>query len=250
MNEMVSVIMPVYNTEKYVEEAICSVLSQSYQDWELLVVDDCSTDSSVSIIKRYMEQDRRIHFFQTDSSSGSPVKPRNIGVDAAKGRYIAFLDSDDIWLPDKLQNQIPLFGEGAVAVVFSNYEKMTEEGQCSGRIICAPHCTDYKKLLKGNVIGNVTGVYDTRKVGKIFFQPVHHEDYILWLSILKKGYVARNTNTVTARYRLRVQSVSSNKWKVLGWQWYIYVHVEHIHYLKAVCLFVCYAYKAFWKALK
>ena len=118
MNEMASVIMPVYNTEKYVEEAICSVLSQSYQDWELLVVDDCSTDSSVSIIKRYMEQDRRIHFFQTDSSSGSPVKPRNIGVEAAKGRYIAFLDSDDIWLPDKLQNQIPLFGEGAVAVSF------------------------------------------------------------------------------------------------------------------------------------
>lgn len=124
MNEMVSVIMPVYNTEKYVEEAICSVLSQSYQDWELLVVDDCSTDSSVSIIKRYMEQDRRIHFFQTDSSSGSPVKPRNIGVEAAKGRYIAFLDSDDIWLPDKLQNQIPLFGEGAVAVVFSNYPQI------------------------------------------------------------------------------------------------------------------------------
>lgn len=250
MNELVSVIMPMYNAEKYVEEAIGSVLSQSYPDWELLVVDDCSTDGSASIVKRYVEQDRRIHFFQTDLPSGSPVRPRNIGMEAAKGRYIAFLDSDDVWLPNKLEEQLPFFDNPNVAVVFSNYEKMTEDGLRSNRVIYAPAETDYKKMLRGNVIGNVTGVYDTHKVGKIFFQPIHHEDYILWLSILKKGYVARNTNTVTALYRLRKQSVSSNKWKVLGWQWYIYVHVEHIHPLKAMCLFACYVYKAFRKTLK
>lgn len=250
MNELVSVIMPVYNAEEYVEVAICSVISQSYRNWELLVVDDCSTDASVSIIKSFEEHDKRIHFFQTNSSSGSPVRPRNIAVEAAKGRYIAFLDSDDVWLPNKLEEQLLIFENPDIAVVFSNYEKMTEEGQRSGRIICAPRWTDYKKLLRGNVIGNVTGIYDTHKVGKVFFQPIHHEDYVLWLSILKQGYVARNTNTVTALYRLRKQSVSSNKWKVLGWQWHIYVHVEHIHFFKSVCLFVCYACKAFRKALK
>lgn len=250
MNEMVSVIMPVYNAENYVEEAIRSVLSQTYQNWELLVVDDGSTDGSASIVKRYAGRDRRIRFFQTGSPSGSPVKPRNIGVEAAAGRYIAFLDSDDVWFPDKLQLQLPLFREHAVAVVFSDYEKMTEDGRCSGRIIRAPHETDYQKLLRGNVIGNVTGVYDTSKVGKVFFRPVHHEDYILWLSILKKGYVARNTRTVAAMYRLRKRSVSSNKWKVLGWQWHIYVRVEHIHPFKAAWLFACYACKAFRKAMK
>jgi len=249
MNKLVSVIMPVHNAEEYVGEAIGSVLSQTYPDWEL-VVDDCSSDGSFSVVKRYAERNSRIRLFQTASSSGSPVLPRNMGVEAARGRYIAFLDSDDVWLPDKLRNQLPLFEEDGVAVVFSDYEKMTEAGQRSGRVIRAPRETDYRRLLRGNVIGNVTGVYDSYKVGKVFFQPVHHEDYVLWLSILKRGYVARNTGTVTALYRLRKQSVSSNKWKVLGWQWHIYVQVEQIHPLRASCLFACYACKAFRKALK
>lgn len=240
----------MFNSESFISSTIDSVLLQTYHDWELIVVDDGSTDSSISIVNRYVNQDKRICLFHTEVPSGSPVKPRNIGVEMAKGRYIAFLDSDDVWLPNKLEEQLPFFDNPDVAVVFSNYEKMTEDGLRSNRVIYAPAETDYKKMLRGNVIGNVTGVYDTHKVGKIFFQPIHHEDYILWLSILKKGYVARNTNTVTALYRLRKQSVSSNKWKVLGWQWYIYVHVEHIHPLKAVCLFACYVYKAFRKTLK
>lgn len=247
---LVSIITAMFNSESFISSTIDSVLLQTYHDWELIVVDDGSTDSSISIVNRYVNQDKRIYLFHTEVPSGSPVKPRNIGVEMAKGRYIAFLDSDDVWLPNKLEEQLPFFDNPDVAVVFSNYEKMTEDGLRSNRVIYAPAETDYKKMLRGNVIGNVTGVYDTHKVGKIFFQPIHHEDYILWLSILKKGYVARNTNTVTALYRLRKQSVSSNKWKVLGWQWYIYVHVEHIHPLKAMCLFACYVYKAFRKTLK
>lgn len=250
MNELVSVIMPVYNAEKYVESAIISVIAQTYSNWELLVIDDCSIDDSLSVIKKYVEQDERIRLFHTEVASGSPAKPRNIGMEMAKGRYIAFLDSDDVWLPEKLEAQLPLFDNPDVAVVFSNYEKMTEDGLRSNRVVCAPVETDYKKMLKGNVIGNVTGVYDTYKVGKIFFRPIHHEDYVLWLSVLKKGYLARNTNMVTALYRLRKQSVSSNKWRTLSWQWYIYTSVEHINRFKAIYLFVCYAYKAFWKALK
>lgn len=250
MNETVSVIMPVYNAGKYVAFAIDSVLAQSYSDWELLVIDDCSTDSSIAIINKYAEKDQRIRLFHTEKASGSPTTPRNIGVKMAKGRYIAFLDSDDVWLPNKLEEQVPLFENPDIAVVFSNYEKMTETGLRSNRIIYAPRVTDYKRLLKGNVIGNVTGVYDTRKVGKILFQPVHHEDYVLWLSILKKGYIACNTNTVTALYRLRKQSVSSNKLKTLGWQWHIYIKVEHINPFKAVYLFICYVCKAFQKLLR
>lgn len=250
MNETVSVIMPVYNAEKYVAFAIDSVLAQKYSDWELLVINDCSTDSSIAIINKYAEKDQRIRLFHTENASGSPTTPRNIGVKMAKGRYIAFLDSDDVWLPNKLEEQVPLFENPDIVIVFSNYEKMTETGLRSNRIICAPRVTDYKRLLKGNVIGNVTGVYDTRKVGKFFFQSVHHEDYVLWLSILKRGYIACNTNTVTALYRLRRQSVSSNKLKTLGWQWHIYIKVEHINPFKAVYLFICYACKAFQKLLR
>lgn len=250
MNKTVSVIMPVYNAEKYVAFAIDSVLAQSYSDWELLVIDDCSTDLSVAIISKYVDKDWRIRLFHTEKASGSPTTPRNIGMKMAKGRYIAFLDSDDIWLPNKLKEQLSLFDNPDIAVVFSNYEKMTETGLCSNRIVYAPRMTDYKRLLRGNVIGNVTGVYDTNKVGKILFQPVHHEDYVLWLSILKKGYIACNTNTVTALYRLRKQSVSSNKLKTLGWQWHIYINLENLNYFQAVCFFVCYVYKAIWKALK
>lgn len=250
MNENVSVVMPVYNAEKYVALAIDSVLAQSYSDWELLIIDDCSTDSSAAIINKYVEKYQRIRLFHTKKASGSPTMPRNMGVKMAKGRYIAFLDSDDIWLPNKLEEQLPFFDNPDTAVVFSNYEKITEIGLRSNRVVYAPQKVDYKRLLRGNVIGNVTGVYDTNKVGKIFFQSVHHEDYVLWLSILKKGYIACNTNTVTALYRLRRQSVSSNKLKTLGWQWHIYINVEHINHFKAAYLFICYACKAFQKALR
>lgn len=246
----ISVIMPVFNAEKYIEFAIRSVLDQTFSHWELLIIDDGSTDRSIPIIKKYVEQDSRIHFFQTKTPSGSPAKPRNIGITEAHGRFIAFLDSDDIWLPTKLQEQLPLFDNWDTAVVFSNYEKMSEDGQRSSRVIIAPKKTNYSKLLKGNVIGNVTGIYDTQKVGKVFFLNINHEDYVLWLSILKKGYVALNTNSVTALYRLRRQSVSSNKINVLFWQWNIYTHIEKLNYFRATYLFICYAYKAFRKAMK
>ena len=126
---------------------------------------------------------------------------------------------------------------------------MTEAGERNERVIEAPLITTYQKLLRGNVIGCLTAVYDTKKVGKVYFPQHTHEDYLLWLSILKRGYVARNTGTVEALYRVRKHSVSSNKLKTLLWQWDIYVNVEKLGYLKAAYCFICYAYKAFIKAI-
>ncbi|ADV44542.1 glycosyltransferase family 2 protein [Bacteroides helcogenes] len=250
MNEMVSVIMPVYNAEKYVEFAIDSVLAQSYSNWELLIVDDCSTDLSVGLIADYVEKDSRIRLFHTDKPSGSPCEPRNVGIRNAQGRYIAFLDSDDVWLPDKLEEQLRLFDDVSTAIVYSNYEKISEEGERGQRIVTAPSQVSYKELLKGNVIGNLTGIYDTEKVGKIYCRNMHHEDYILWLSILKKGYVARNTNAVHALYRVRKQSVSANKLSVILWQWNIYRNIEKIGCLRACYYFIHYAYRALLKNKK
>lgn len=249
MQEKVSVIMPVHNAEKYLSESISSVLQQTYPYWELLIVDDCSTDNSLAIINRYAVLDARIRCLKTDAPSGSPCLPRNLGIKAAQGRFIAFLDSDDCWLPNKLEQQLYLFGEtGTIGLVFSDYEKMSEEGERNHRVVKAPHEVDYKHLLRGNVIGCLTAIYDTSKVGKMFFMQHTHEDYILWLSILKKGFVAVNTGTVEALYRVRRNSVSSNKLKVLSWQWDIYRNIEKTGLLKAMYYFAHYAYKAYRKA--
>lgn len=247
---MFSIVMPCYNSGTFIRQAIESVRNQTFEDWELLVVDDGSTDDSADIIKGMEQMDGRIKYLKTNAPSGSPIVPRNIGVKNALGRYIAFLDSDDAWLANKLERQMKMFEQYEdMAICFSNYEKMTEQGERNNRIIKAPTITTYKQLLLSNVIGCLTAVYDTEKVGKVFFQNHSHEDYILWLDILKRGYVARNTNTVEALYRVRENSVSSNKLKTLSWQWDIYRNVEKISLFRSSYYFLNYAYRAFKKAL-
>ena len=247
---LVSIIMPCYNSSSFLFMSLDSILNQSFKDWELLVIDDCSFDDSASIVKQYAENDKRIKYLKTDIPSGSPVLPRNMGIRNAQGRYIAFLDSDDAWLPNKLEKQMEMFEQYEdMAICFSNYEKMTEKGERNNRIVQAPAIITYKQILLSNVIGCLTAVDDTEKVGKVFFQNHSHEDYILWLDILKRGYVARNTNTVEALYRVRENSVSSNKLKTLSWQWDIYRNVEKIGLFRSSYYFFNYAYRAFKKAL-
>ncbi len=246
---LISIIMPMHNSAAFVGEAIESVLAQSYSEWELIIVDDESTDASVSIVEAYAQKDSRIRLFRNPKPIKMPSAPRNMGLSMAKGRYIAFLDSDDMWLPEKLTQQIPLMQNPQVAIVYSNYEKMTESGKKTGRVIKAPRQADYKKLLRGNVIGNLTGIYDKEKVGIVPFLNIHHEDYAMWLSILKRGFIAQNTGTVAARYRLSSSSVSTNKYRVLSWQWNIYRNIEHISIMKSTIYFVSYAFKAFLKTL-
>lgn len=137
-NDLVSIIMPMHNSASYVGEAITSVLKQTYPHWELLVIEDASKDNSCDIVRTYQEQDSRIHLLINDHHTGRPSSPRNMGVKHAKGRYIAFLDSDDVWFPEKLQQQIPLFEDEKVAIVYSNYEKMDEAGHRANRVVKAP----------------------------------------------------------------------------------------------------------------
>ena len=173
-----------------------------------------------------------------------------MAVDLAKGRYIAFLDSDDAWLPGKLEHQLPYFDEGEnIAVVFSNYEKIDENSERDNRVVKARKITTYNKLLLGNVIGNVTALYDSKRVGKVHFRKVRHEDYAMWLSILKRGFVARNTGAVMALYRVTDNSVSSHKLRLLSWQWGIYRNVEKLGFLRSVYCYANYAIRGFFKSL-
>ena len=250
MNELVSIIMPVHNAERFLEEAIRSVMAQTYPFWELLVIDDASTDSSMDIANRLAAEDERIKVHTNPTPTGYPATPRNMAVSLAKGRYIAFLDSDDAWLSGKLEHQLPFFNESEkIAVVFSDYEKIDENSSRDNRVVNARKITDYNKLLLGNVIGNVTAMYDTHRVGKVYFSKVRHEDYAMWLSILKRGYVARNTCAVMALYRVTDNSVSAHKFRLLSWQWSIYRNVGKFGIFRSAYYYINYAIRGFFKSL-
>ena len=249
-NDLVSIITPNYNCARFIGQTIESVLSQTYRNWEMLIIDDCSTDNSVEIIEKQIKQDKRIKMFKTESNSGSPMKPRNIGIQNAQGRFIAFLDSDDLWLPDKLDSQLPLFDDVNAAVVFSNYEKIKENGERKNRIVNAPKKLTYKQLLKGNYIGCLTAMYDVSKSAKVYFTDFRHEDYVLWLTILHAGYIAVNTNTLGALYRVRENSVTSKKIVVLKWQWDIYRNFLGLSVFLSMYYFCFYAANAFIKHIK
>ncbi|MDE7166614.1 MAG: glycosyltransferase family 2 protein [Bacteroidaceae bacterium] len=246
---LVSVIMPMHNSEKFVGKAIESVMEQTYPHWELLVVDDGSTDRSCDVVRAYANRDRRIQLLINDKPTGMPVAPRNYGIERAKGDFIAFLDSDDMWLREKLAQQLPyFFRDNRTAVVFSDYEKIDEAGRRSARVVSTPRKVSYQQLLYGNVIGNLTGIYDVRKVGKNYFKEIRHEDYAFWLSVLKNGYVARSTQTVLALYRVHRNSISSNKLHILSWQWRVYRDVEHIGFFRSLYYYFFYAIKGLRKA--
>ena len=247
---LVSVIMPMHNSEKFVGKAIESVMCQTYPYWELLVVDDGSTDRSCDIVRAYARQDSRIQLLINDNPIGMPFAPRNYGIERAKGDFIAFLDSDDMWLREKLSQQLPYFSrDNRTAVVFSDYEKIDENGRRAARVVSTPRKTSYQQLLYGNVIGNLTGIYDVRKVGKYYFKNIHHEDYAFWLSVLKSGYIARSTQTVLALYRVRKASVSSSKLRIVSWQWKVYRDIEHISIFRSMYYYMFYAVRGLRKSL-
>lgn len=246
----VSIIMPCHNGAVTIVDSILSVQNQTYTDWELLVVDDSSSDDSVRIVEGFSSSDSRIKLLRNKKSSGLPASPRNVGIEAACGRYIAFLDCDDEWLPTKLEHQIPLFATRNVAVVFSYYGKMDSNGEFHSESVASPSFVSYKNLLNGNCIGNLTGMYDTEKVGKVFQKEIHHEDYVMWLEILRDGFSAINTNSVEAVYRESNSSVSGSKIAAFGWTWNIYRHELKFSFFDSVKYFLRYAVKAVFKFLK
>lgn len=246
INGLVSIITPAYNASHTLVRTITSVLSQSYSHWEMLIVDDCSTDNTAEIINHFSSIDNRIKSFKTENQSFGPTTPRNLAIANARGQYIAFLDSDDQWFPTKLEHQLPLFSkENNVAIVFSDYQKLVDETYNAepNSIIRAKDSVTFKRLLKGNCIGNLTGVYDVSKVGKIFLQNVGHEDYVLWLTILKKGFIAKNTQTSEAIYTQTNNSLSGNKYKSLKWTWNIYHSILGFNIAKSLYYFSWYAVK-------
>ena len=249
-NPLVSVITPCYNAESFIAETIESVISQTYTNLEMLICDDCSSDNSAEIIKDFCQRDVRIKYLRTQKASGSPAMPRNLAINCARGRYLAFLDSDDIWLPFKLEEQLRLIREKECPLVYSNYEKMDEFGERSDRVVYAPRQVALRQFNFGNPLPCLTVLVDTFITGKFQFPNMHHEDCIAWIELIRKYGCAYNTNTVTACYREVRNSVSNNKLKILSWQWNIFRNVLHFSLVKSVWCYACYAYLGFRKSRK
>lgn len=250
MIPVVSIITPCYNAESYLSHTIESVLNQSFKDWEMIIVDDCSTDNSQQIIERYSAEDSRIKYFKTDTPSGSPSLPRNIGLDNAKGKYIAFLDADDLWYPDKLEKQLKFMETKAYSFVYSDYEKMNYLGDRNNRLIKMPLSSSFWDVLETCTIPCLTVLMTKNIIGNTRFKSIPKEDFAFWLDILKKGVNAYNIGEVLAIYREQQQSRSSNKLNMIKNQWLVLREIEGVKPVVASYFMFQYLFHGFFKFLK
>ncbi len=235
----VSIITPLHNSSQYISKTIQSVLNQTYTDWELLIVDDCSTDDSASIVQKYTVKNKRINLIQLKSNSGAAVA-RNTAIEKARGRYIAFLDSDDLWTPTKLEEQIDFMQKNNYAFTFTAYNKIDENGNKFG-VIEVPDKVNYYNLLKTCSIGCLTAVYDTGMLGKVYMPLINkRQDYGLWLRILKLTPYAYSINKPLANYRVRASSLSGNKITAAKYQWKVYREIEELTLIKSAYFFTTY----------
>ncbi|AZV47316.1 glycosyl transferase [Nautilia sp. PV-1] len=240
-NDLVSIITPSYNSEKFIAKTIESIINQTCENWEMIIVDDCSPDNSNEIIENYMQKEKRIKLIKLKKNSG-PAIARNMAIEQAKGRFIAFLDADDIWLPEKLEKQLLFMKENDLSFTYSAYRLIDEEDNDLG-VFIPPVLADYSSLLKTNFIGCLTAIYDTNKIGKMYMPNIlKRQDYGLWLKILKQIKSTKGITEPLAIYRIRKNSVSSNKLKAAMYQWKIYREVEKLNIFQSMYYFMNYAY--------
>lgn len=246
MHPKVSIITPIYNSEDFLSLAIESVLAQSFESWEMLLIDDGSTDNSKKIAKDFSQRDRRIRLIENEKNIGVSAT-RNKGIDQATGDWIAFLDSDDLWGPKKLEAQIDFANRNMASFIFGSYLIMTEEGEVLSTFECALR-EDYKSLLRGSSIGCLTVMIKREVLKKHRFKECMHEDFALWLEILRSERIeAFGLQEVIASYRLRPLSRSANKIECARAQWNIYRRVEKLGFMESGYLFLLYARKGILK---
>ena len=231
---LVSVIMPAYNASGYIAESIRSVQQQSFEDWELLVIDDASKDGTSEIVEALRAEDSRIKLHVLPTNQGAGFS-RNIGIKAATGDYISFLDADDLWKPHKIQTQLDLMKYENVQVCFSSYELIDERGKSLQKQIKALQFLPFKKLKKANYIGNLTGMYNASELGKIFCPLIRkRQDWGLWLLAVEKAGFAKGIEEPLAIYRERENSISGNKIEMLQYNYRVYREVLEYSSVKSL----------------
>lgn len=238
---LVSVVMPAYNVEKWIARTIQSVQEQTVQDWELLVIDDCSSDATRSIVEQLAAEDGRIILITNETNQGV-AKARNRGMDLGRGRYVALLDSDDIWYPEKLERQIRLAEESAAGVIYCSYGIVDEQDRKICEDFIVPESTDFDASLVKSVISCSTVLFSRQIVDAYRFgTEYYHEDLALWLRILRDGHAARGVTEPLADYRVIAGSRSFNKFRTIVYRWEIYRNYLGLSCIKSVKLLVRYA---------
>lgn len=247
MSGLVSIITPTYNSEKFITETIQSVQNQTYQNWEMLIVDDCSSDKTVNIIQQFMEDDHRIHLIRLNKNSGAS-KARNKAINEVKGDFMTFLDADDIWFPEFIENSIATIQSTGIPFVFSSYKRSNEKLEFIYSDFIVPQKVTYTDILKTNSISCLTAFIDVKKLGVKFMPDIRkRQDMGLWLKYLKEIPFAYGIQEPKAIYRIRENSLSRDKKKLLKYQWQFYREVEKLSVLESVYYMIHWMVRGFLK---
>lgn len=247
---LVSIITPLYNAKDYIMDTADSVLSQTITDFEWIIINDCSTDNSLEIVQELSERDVRIKVITLEKNSG-PIVARNSGLKVAKGQYIAFVDSDDIWLPKKLEEQIKVLREKKAPLSYTCYKKIDSQGELkNNRLMMVPESVSYRDTLKSDSIVASSAIYDTNITGRIYQSdesPIGKDDFDFFLSILKKHGNAVGVQKDLVRLRIHGDSLTGNKMVAAKKQWLFYYKYLGLNLFKSFYLFTIYAFKGFIK---
>ena len=249
MNELVSIIMPSYNTAKFISETIESVLAQTYTNWELIIVDDCSTDDTDAVVRPYLA-DGRIRYMKNEKNSGAAVS-RNRALREAKGKWIAFLDSDDLWLPEKLEKQIAFMEKNNCRFSYTNYIEIDENSVPNGRSVTGPKKITRHGMYNYCWMGCLTVMYDAETVGLVQIADIKkNNDYAMWLKVCEKAdcYLLEET---LAKYRKRSGSISNHGYtKLIKWHYKLYREAEKKNSIVSAALTIRNLFWGVWKKIK
>ena len=247
MNALVSIITPTYNSAKFIAETIQSVQNQTYQNWEMIIVDDGSSDETESVVLSILQNDNRIQFHKLSQNSG-PAVARNTGIEKASGDYMTFIDADDIWFPTFIENNIKTIQENGIPFVFSSYRRANEQLEFVYSDFIVPSKVTYTDILKSNSISCLTAFLDIKKLGKKYMPLIRkRQDMGLWLNYLKVIPFALGIQETQAIYRIRENSLSRKKSDLIKYQWQFYRNVEKLNIFQSVYYMLHWMYRGFMK---
>lgn len=245
--KLVSIITPTFNSAKYIAETIRSVQDQTHDNWEMIIIDDGSSDETENMVVLLKEKDQRIHFYKLNQNSG-PAIARNTGIEKAKGDYITFLDADDIWFPKFIETSIATIQETNIPFVFSSYRRSNEQLEFVYSDFIVPQNVTYTDILKSNSISCLTAFLDVKALGKKFMPVIRkRQDMGLWLQYLKEIPFAYGIQEPQAIYRIRENSLSRKKSDLIKYQWQFYRQVEKLNIFQSVYYMLHWMYRGFLK---
>jgi teichuronic acid biosynthesis glycosyltransferase TuaG len=247
MNQnLVSIITPAYRAAAFIQDTIRSAQRQDYTTWEMLVVDDCSPDDTCARVSEIARSDARVRLLRQLTNQG-PAVARNTALQASSGRFVAFLDSDDLWLPQKLSTQLAFMVGRDAAMSYTEFSRMSPDGQRVGRRINVPTTLTYRQLLCNTAIATSTVIVDQLKTGEVRVPMAPYDDYAAWLSILRRGHIAHGLKQDLMRYRVIEGSISRSKRRSAGWVWKTYRQIEGLGFFHSSWCFVNYAARGWLK---